>query len=867
MVSIPSLALTAILMGLIIAGAKLIRKRGNPDTVEQRNFLFLSWTSLGFLTLLIFYWLFPKLQYSFIIFFAPPTPALIAMTLLSSREWLNLTSKQREAILSVTLLLMGIIVVHFLFDNPSEDLHQLEMILQGMLFLCMSLFLFAVWKWGKRYPMLFGIIAILYLALFNGLEIGSLPLPFDQSPISLIYTIEISVTYLIIPGFVITTTAILVWHSLKSGFRSDEARKPSKKLLITQWVLITLLLAFTVYTFIWLWLWDGTDDGVRFILLLIATVITVDSIALIIAVTSSGWQRWVGIPFAGLVLVLLYAGVTLTGNRYTNYSVTEERAFRIQSAIEDYHTKTGWYPLSLNDLTPGDLWRIPLPMIIPGQGWCYEGGSNYYRLGVVYREHWSSPYLDVRMYASAGDFPKESWVCDQKLADLKVENQAKFNSFPTQEPLPESQVSIPRTRVEPILEGNSISVGNWSPDGSYLVFGKAEYFMGEEEQVTIDLYFLEAKSGNLCQPTESQWTVKKSDGLREHYAWLPDGRFLYVTDSGEMWAYQPCSKEIVDLSSRHSSKFTNAVSFHEPTGGALLKDRNGLWLLNGSSLEIQKIEGVPTEWHWAWYAWSQDGKRLAVSLLMGAEEGDEAFLYIINTENGEVENQLALQNYSDANLPIVEWLTHDELLLQGQSLTVMDFRSDPPKMTDIIRDIFLLDIGYPTDVSSMDTYTYPNGDGYVIGLRVNHPHNQGIYLYDSRNKQVKVFEHDTHSLFFFSDGGWMQLPKWEDKPSYSDEYEMVWMDQAKPHQHLKVEGHVPRSNPQMFPTYLPDSSRLVFNSSQGISLVSIPDGEKIRFWELSGKTDFFSVFPSPNEDALFVKADGDGIYYIPLPPN
>ena len=869
MVSIPSLALITILMGLIIAGAELIRKRGNPDTTGQRHFLFFIWTSLGFLTLLAFYWVFPNPKYGFLIFFAPPTPALIAMVLLSAREWQNLSGRQRKAILSVIFLLTGTLVISFVFGGPRENLHQVETILQGMLFLSVPLLLFVTWKWGNQYPFLFGTITILYLALFNILEMGSFSVPFASSPISLGYTTGVALAYLMIPGFAITTTAVLFYRSLKTRFESDETKQVSvsRNSLITQWVLIVLLLVSIVYTFVWLWLWDGTDDGVRFLLLLMATVVTIVSIALIIALTSSGWQRWIGVPFAGLVLVLLYAGVMLIGNRYTNYSITEERATHIQKAIDSYHAKTGWYPLSLNELTPRELWRIPLPMIIPDQGWCYEGGSNYYRLGLVYREHWSSPYLNVRVYASAGDFPKESWICDQKLTELRAKNQAKLNSPLTQTSLPDSSVSIPRTHVEPILSGNTFSVGSWSPDGSYLVFGKTEYFMGKGEDVKIDLYFLEAKSGGICQPPESQWTVQKSDGLREHYAWLPDGRFLYVANSGEMWAYLPCSGEVEDLSNMFSTKFTNAVSFHEQTGQVLLKDQDGLWLLNGSNLEARMIAGVPVDSYRAWCAWSQDGKHLAVSLLMGPEEENDAFLFIIDTETGEVENKIALQNVSDANLPIVEWLTRDELLLQGQSLTVMDFRSDPLKTTDLIHDIFLLDIGYPTDVSSIDTHTYPTGDGYVIGLRVNHPHNQGVYLYDSMSGQVKVFEHDTHSLFFFPDGGWMQLPKWEDTPSYTDEYEIMWMDQAGTQQRLKVEGHVPRSQPQLFPKYLPSSSRLVFNSSQGISLVSIPDGETIRFWELSGKTDFFSVFPSPNEEALFVKADGDGIYYIPLPPN
>lgn len=81
---------------------------------------------------------------------------------------------------------------------------------------------------------------------------------------------------------------------------------------------------------------------------------------------------------------------------------------------------------------------------------------------------------------------------------------------------------------------------------------------------------------------------------------------------------------------------------------------------------------------------------------------------------------------------------------------------------------------------------------------------------------------------------------------------------------LKVEGHVPRSNFQMFPRYMPDTFQLVFSSSQGISLVSLPDGETTGFWELASKADYYDVIPSPNGEVLIVASDQDGLYYIPL---
>jgi hypothetical protein len=187
-------------------------------------------------------------------------------------------------------------------------------------------------------------------------------------------------------------------------------------------------------------------------------------------------------------------------------------------------------------------------------------------------------------------------------------------------------------------------------------------------------------------------------------------------------------------------------------------------------------------------------------------------------------------------------------------------------MTNLIRDIFLLDIVYPTDISSMDYLPNPDGEGYYLGVRVNHPHNQAVYLYSSETNQVEVFQYDTDTLFFFPGGQWMVLPKWGDTPTYQDEYEMVWMDQPDETQRLVVEGHTPRSHPQMFPRYLPSRSQLIFSSSQGISLVSIPDGETVGFWELAGEGYSSYVIPTPDGEALVVVAGGDGLYYISLSP-
>ncbi|NJC96991.1 MAG: hypothetical protein FIB03_11775 [Anaerolineae bacterium] len=89
-------------------------------------------------------------------------------------------------------------------------------------------------------------------------------------------------------------------------------------------------------------------------------------------------------------------------------------------------------------------------------------------------------------------------------------------------------------------------------------------------------------------------------------------------------------------------------------------------------------------------------------------------------------------------------------------------------MPAVLREIFLLDIAYPFDVSSMDSVRSRDGEGYYIGVQVNHPRNTDAYVYSSRTGQVDIFTHDVSTLVFFPTGQWMRLLKWEDEPTFRD---------------------------------------------------------------------------------------------------
>ena len=866
MLSITPLTIWVIPM-LIVASGVLIRKRGNPETAGRRFFLFLTWMSIGLLAVILIINALSPLGFGVITLLAPVASGVIALTLIHLREWHTLHSREKALIFLGLILLTILAVVQIWVGNVRGSSNQLS-IFFGLAIFSISVFLPIAWTIGKHYPALLGVAALFFMALFNGFELGALPLPAESLPVWL--TVLSVAAYVSLPGFVIAAMATLTSNSLKLLPSSGESDSTSWRPVIGRMALVVILLGYLLYTIAWLWIWDGTDDGLRSFAMLMVSGIAATAAGMVIGLTLTGWRAWTGLAFAILTVGLIFLAALGLEGRFHPYAITETRALRIQQAVEGYRETTGSYPAELDALIPGELWRIPRPMIFQDQGWCYEGGSDFYRLGAIYREHWSSPILSVRLYASAGNPLETSWVCDEKLAEMRSQFDMVFNNPPTPIPLPTSVVSIQRTTVEPVLHATSISVGSWSPDGVYLVFGLATYYGELGDQVEIDLHFLNAETGEICQAVEPIWTAGfGSDGLREHHAWLPDGQLLYVSESGEMAAFKPCVDGVEELASRYPVTFSHALSYDPQSGRVLLKNHDSFWLLDGASLETRQVLGItpnPSEVHWRGYAWSPGGERLAISLMSGPEADDEATLYIVDGESGEVERSLPLEGASDASLPTIEWLTRDELLIHGNTLNVMDLHSDPPKMTNLIRDIFLLDIVYPTDISSMDYLPNPGGEGYYLGVRVNHPHNQAVYLYSSETNQVEVFQYDTDTLFFFPGGQWMVLPKWEDTPTYQDEYEMVWMDQPDETQRLVAEGHTPRSHPQMFPRYLPSRSQLIFSSSQGISLVSIPDGETVGFWELAGEGYSSYVIPTPDGEALVVVAGGDGLYYISLSP-
>ena len=163
-------------------------------------------------------------------------------------------------------------------------------------------------------------------------------------------------------------------------------------------------------------IWDIATDGlVGGFLVFVVNISVLGSGALL------AWflPRWWKLASIGFIVVAMAAASW--GNYFGTYVpygkwgqlphiMTEARAKMINEALQRYHTTTGSYPAALADLTPRYLVYLPTPYIIPGQTWCYESGADYYRLGYINRDYFSSPQ-EVTIFASGGVMPEPDFIC------------------------------------------------------------------------------------------------------------------------------------------------------------------------------------------------------------------------------------------------------------------------------------------------------------------------------------------------------------------------------------------------------------------------------------------------------------------------
>ena len=382
---------------------------------------------------------------------------ITALILLTIKAFANMGKNARSI-----AILLGVVmgVMYGFLWNTQFGLGYL--VLPGVLVLVIG------WSVGRRFSRLVPILGLLSLGVFFlFIWLMNHPPSYADSPVFRAIGSLVFITFYVVPSLSVVVSALLVTASLQSLHvqERDGVNVCFRRVWLVGIGFAIILIVFLAYIIFCGSVWDQTSDGLFGHFALQPSALVAIGVGMVMTLALSGVHRLAGMVFIVAVPLMLYQSFE-AGWHVSYHEITERRASRIAQALDRFHVREGYYPESLDSLTPRDLLFIQQPVILAGEKWCYEGGEDYYRLTAFYREFFSSP-VSLRVYKSTRELPAGPSACEGRLAAMKekyyspMENpEAMRPPLPT--PLPEIEVGIPKIEIQPVLDG-AVALPGWRP--------------------------------------------------------------------------------------------------------------------------------------------------------------------------------------------------------------------------------------------------------------------------------------------------------------------------------------------------------------------------------------------------------------------
>jgi hypothetical protein len=451
-------------------------------------------------------------------------------------------------------------------------------------------------------------------------------------------------------------------------------------------------------------------------------------------------------------------------------------------------------------------------------------------------------------------------------------------------PLWSSQASPGRRALQPVLAGEGIRLGSWSPDGRYLLYSLP---LGGQPGWGTRLYLYEAASGQSCRLGED---YPRAYGL--DHAWLPENRLLYVDQDGRLFRLEACQPghtaldEVIDEALLAEGEAEDdgqrpawmatlprqtLMAVDTQHGRAVILKHDRFWLLDASTGAVLPLDAVtPNTYRYQrdMAAFSPTGGRLALTRLHDspAERGSQ--LYLFDPASGRVLLEHFLPHWSGDGAVWLEWLSENELLVSGRNiLSILDLSQDPPAETQVLADGLQIHQSYPFDVTARAVMKDADGSTW-IALRVDRLRDRGIYLYHPDSGRVEVFSGEEEALLVLPSGqaAWLLSGAGRERPPA--QVRVLRPGQPPEEQVLiDLKDHAGSRSPDLSLGILAGRGLAVVGSSKGISLHDLVSGQQRVFYELRGgpPAPYLSLAADPEGTALAAGLGTVGLYRVPLP--
>lgn len=342
----------------------------------------------------------------------------------------RVVSRVLKGLMILLLIAIGYVSYFFFFGGGSP----VKGLILGSLIVAAYVIFRSRWKsiargWGHWMSLIAGfvilaVLLVLAVILIETQVVTPFPIP---SEIDFVLTIA----FLFLPAIGVVYAALLYTIGMRQ-VQERVAQNPAvgkgtfwERLFVGRmssdtFLLSALLLGVLAFDLYWLAVWDSTTDALDVLWIIIPLLASI--FAGVWIASQLPWKiKWSGFCY-GLLVTGLIVGVFYLGKQVNSRRLTESRATRITQAIEAYSAREGRYPQQLSQLTPRYLLTIPAPVVIQGGDWCYRAGADYFRLGYLDRDHWSSPIVFGRMASAQGNSPLKEDVCQPTIDRLRTKH-------------------------------------------------------------------------------------------------------------------------------------------------------------------------------------------------------------------------------------------------------------------------------------------------------------------------------------------------------------------------------------------------------------------------------------------------------------